>query len=288
MSSQIRKHEERELYMSFIEVDTDKCQRDRICALECPNKLIIFPDKDSYPTTVENAEEFCIHCGHCAAVCPHGALILDGTNPENLEAVHHDILPTPDQIRHFLTTRRSVRTFRKQALSRQQLEKLIDTARYAPTGSNKQQVHWLVIEDPAQVQHLAGMVVDWMRMLLPQSQDEALKRRYGRIVEAWDNGVDRVLRRAPHVIIAHSPADVFGAGTDCVISLAYLELAAYSMGLGVCWAGFLNTAATYHPPLQKALNLPEGHVPYGALMVGRPVHKYYRIPERQPARIIWR
>jgi nitroreductase/NAD-dependent dihydropyrimidine dehydrogenase PreA subunit len=273
--------------MSFIEIDTDKCQRDRICGLECPGKLIVFPEKDSYPTAVENAEEFCIHCGHCVAVCPHGALTLEDTGPESLASIIPDILPDQNQIDHFLRTRRSTRTFKKTALSRQQLEELIDIARYAPTGSNKQQVYWLIIEDQAKIQHLAGLVIDWMRMLLAQSQDEALNRRYGRLVEAWDQGIDRILRRAPHVIMAHSPGDVFGAGTDCVISLAYLELAAYSRGLGACWAGYLNTAATYHPPLQEALGLPDGHVPHGALMIGYPVYKYHRIPQREPARIIW-
>ena len=274
--------------MSFIKIDTDKCQRDRICGLECPGKLIVFAEKDSYPKPVEHADEFCIHCGHCVAVCPHGALSLEGIGPESLAAVNPDILPDQSQIDHFLITRRSTRTFKKKPLSRQQLEELIDIARYAPTGSNKQQVYWLIVEDQAKIQHLAGLVIDWMRMLLAQSQDEALNSRYGRLVEAWDKGIDRVLRGAPHVIMAHSPGDVFGAGTDCVISLAYLELAAYSRGLGACWAGFLHTAATYHPPLQEALGLPDGHVPHGALMIGYPVYKYHRIPQREPARIIWR
>ncbi|HOB11604.1 MAG TPA: nitroreductase family protein [Syntrophomonadaceae bacterium] len=273
--------------MSLIEVDTSKCQRDRICAQECPGKLIIFPQKDSYPTTIEQAGEFCIDCGHCIAVCPHGALKLKGLGPEKLEAVNHQLLPSPSQVRHFLTSRRSTRTFKKKVVSRQQIEELIDIARYAPSGSNKQQVHWLVIEGQDKVQHLAGMVADWMCMMLQHSQDEAMNRRYARVVEAWDQGVDRILRRAPSVIIAHAPADVFGVATDCVISLTYLELAAYSQGLGTCWAGFLTTAATYYPPLQEALELPAGHLPYGALMLGYPVYQYQRIPQRQPARVIW-
>lgn len=274
--------------MSLIEIDISKCQRDRICALECPGKLIVFPEKDSYPTAIERAEEFCINCGHCIAVCPHDALRLQGTGPEQLEAVNHELLPGPSQVRHFLTSRRSVRTFKKQAVSRQQIEELIDIARHAPSGSNKQQVYWLVIEDREQVQHLASMTADWMRMMLQHSPDETMKLRYGRVVEAWDQGVDRILRRAPHVIFAHAPSGEFGVATDCAISLTYLELAAYSQGLATCWAGFLNTAATYYPPLQEALKLPEGHLPYGALMLGYPVYKYHRIPQRQPARITWR
>jgi len=274
--------------MNLIEIDTTKCQRDRICAQECPGKLIIFPEKDSYPTTIEKAEEFCIDCGHCIAVCPHGALKLKGLEPEELEAVNQELLPSSSQVRHFLTSRRSVRTFKKQLVSRQQIEALIDIARHAPTGSNKQQVYWLVIEGRDKLHHMASLVADWMRLMLQHSQDEALKSRYGRVVEAWDQGVDRILRGAPQVIIAHAPASEFGVATDCAISLVYLELAAYSQGLGTCWAGFLTTAATYYPPLQEVLQLPEGHQPYGALMLGYPLYKYHRIPQRQPARITWR
>lgn len=274
--------------MSLIEVDISKCRRDRICGLECPGKLIVFPEKDSYPEVVENADQYCIHCEHCVAVCPHEALTLQGIGPEQLEAAADEQCPTQSQVRQFLISRRSARTFKKEPVSRQQIEELIDIARYAPTGSNKQQVYWLVIDGRDQLQHIASLVIDWMRMLLQHSPDEELNRRYGRLVEAWDQGVDRITRQAPHLIIAHAPADVFGAGTDCVIGLTYLELAAYSMGLGACWAGYVNAAANYYPPLQEVLQLPEGHLPYGAMMLGYPVYKYPRIPRRQPARITWR
>jgi nitroreductase/NAD-dependent dihydropyrimidine dehydrogenase PreA subunit len=274
--------------MNLFKIDTEKCQRDRICALECPGKLIEFPEKDSYPELIEQADELCIRCGHCIAVCPHGAITFEDITPEQLEKHDADLMPDKEQVRYFLTSRRSTRTYKKQPLSREQIQELIDIAAYAPTGSNRQQVHWLVIEDKAEVKRLAALVIEWMKSMLQQSGDQAGNLRYLRIIEAWDKGTDRICREAPHLIIAHAPESVFGADTDCIISLSYLELAAYAMGLGACWAGYLTTAAKYYPPLQEALDLPQGHKTYGAMLTGYPVYKYYRIPRRNEAQIIWR
>jgi len=36
------------------------------------------------------------------------------------------------------------------------------------------------------------------------------------------------------------------------------------------------------------LALPEGHVPFGAMMVGRPKYRYQRLPLRNEPQITWR
>lgn len=93
---------------------------------------------------------------------------------------------------------------------------------------------------------------------------------------------------APHAIIVHAPADNVLAPVDAPIALTYLELAAYGLGLGACWAGFLTGAATFYAPVMEALQLPEGHKYMGALMVGYPKYKYSRIPLKNKPSIIWR
>jgi hypothetical protein len=70
--------------------------------------------------------------------------------------------------------------------------------------------------------------------------------------------------------------------------LTYLELAAPAFRLGACWAGILTNAARQWPPLQQALDIPAGQAVFGALLVGHPRHRFYRIPERRAAEIIWR
>jgi len=111
---------------------------------------------------------------------------------------------------------------------------------------------------------------------------------FDRTVAAWEKGSDRILRRAPHLIVAHASPAVPLAQSDCIIALSYLELAAFAAGLGTCWAGYLNSAANIYPPLQNALALPEGHQTFGALMVGRPKYRYQRIPLRNAPNIEWR
>ena len=74
----------------------------------------------------------------------------------------------------------------------------------------------------------------------------------------------------------------------CTIALTYLELAATSMGLGTCWAGYFNVTATSFPPMQEALALPPGHQAFGSMMVGYPKFSYHRLPLRNPPAISWR
>ena len=76
--------------MSHFIIDQDKCKRDGICAAECPMRIIEFK-ADHVPTPVENAEELCIHCGHCVAICPHGAFSLADMKPEECPPVKNDL-----------------------------------------------------------------------------------------------------------------------------------------------------------------------------------------------------
>lgn len=274
--------------MSLFTIDQKKCKRDGMCAKVCPAQIILLEDKDAFPTLAENSEEFCINCGHCTAVCPHGALTLNTMPLAECPDIQHDLLPEAAQIRQLLMARRSMRFYKDRVVAHDLLEDLIDTARYAPSASNKQQVQWLVFETPTEVNRLASMVVDWTRLMLPLISDDIMARKMKSRIAAWDEGKDQLLRGAPHLIVVHSQADLPFAEADCVIALTYLELDACSKGLGTCWAGYLTTASNLHEPLTKVLNLPPGHKCFGAVMLGYPQYKYTRIPKRNAPVVTWR
>jgi nitroreductase len=274
--------------MALFSIDRDKCRRDGICAAQCPAQIIVQADRQSFPSLLNGAEEFCIRCGHCVAVCPHGAFSLSGMTPDECPPVDPGLLPGADALKHLLLARRSIRRYKKTPVSRKVLAELLDVARCAPTGSNKQQVHWIVYSQQEKVRRLAGMVVDFMKIMLPAAADEAALRRFRRIVDAWDEGQDRITRDAPHLIIAHSPSDLSFPAADCAIALTYLELYACARGLGTCWAGYFTAAANLHEPLIRELNLPAGRQCCGAVMLGYPLCRYYRIPARNEAQIHWR
>ena len=135
------------------------------------------------------------------------------------------------------------------------------------------------MEDPDEVQALAGMVVDLMKEM----------KVFPGLIRAWDQGVDNVLRGAPHLAITHADPDASEhIVEDCTLATAYLDLAAHSHGLGSCWAGFLIQAAQHYQPIIDALNLPENHTVYTALMLGYPKFRYCHIPQRDELKITWK
>ncbi len=139
-----------------------------------------------------------------------------------------------------------------------------------------------------ELRRLAGIVIDWMHWMVAQMPEAAQALHLGRTLERWNAGHDVILRGAPVLIIAHAEKENRMAPTTCTIALTYLELAATSMGLGGCWAGYFNAAATLFPPMIEALGLPEGHQCYGAMMVGYPRFNYHRLPTRKTPEILWR
>jgi len=273
--------------MPLFEVDPDKCNRDGICVDECPIKIIALKDKDSVPKPVKGAEQLCIHCGHCVAVCPTGALSHQRMRPEDCPPVKKEWRLGPEQAEHFLRSRRSIRTYKDKPVDRETLSRLIEIASHAPSGHNTQPVHWHVVHDRQILQKQIGLVVDWMRDMIKKQPEIAGMMHLDMVVAAWEMGMDTVCRGAPHVIVAHGHKDHPMAADSCVIALAYLELAAPSLGLGSCWAGFYNTAARYWPDLKAAIGLPEGHVSYGAVMVGYPKYRYHRLPLRNKPQVTW-
>lgn len=268
-------------------VNSEICKRDGICVAVCPAKLIVIKDRESVPTPVEDAEERCIDCGHCVAVCPQGALTHRSMRPDQCPPVRPEWSLDPEKVEHFLRARRSIRTYKNRPVDREIIGKLIDIARFAPSGHNMQPVRWLVIYDTDEIRRLAGLVIDWMRFMLREQPAVVEPLHLDRTVAAWESGEERICRGAPHVIVAHAPEDERAAPSACIIALAYLELAAPSFGLGACWAGYFNTAANQWPPMEKALGLPDGHISHGAMMIGHPVYTYHRLPLRNEPRITW-
>ncbi|MBM3157041.1 MAG: 4Fe-4S dicluster domain-containing protein [Chloroflexi bacterium] len=274
--------------MTIFKVDNEKCNRCGICVLECPPRIIEIKESGALPSTIQGQEERCIACGHCVAVCPLDAISLDIMSPWDCAQMQNELLPSAGQVELLLKSRRSIRAYKPERVPHDSLLKLIDIARYAPSGHNSQPLHWLIVEDPRETRRLAALVVEWMNVLIKKSPRVNELFHFDLFVSAWERGEDRVLRGAPNVIVAHAPKDTPMAQENAAIALTYLELAAYSMGLGACWAGYLLAAATSFPAMMNELALPGGHRCFGAMMVGYPKHKFRRIPLRNEPHIIWR
>ncbi|MGE4559931.1 MAG: nitroreductase family protein [Desulfobulbus sp.] len=272
--------------MEIFTIDQQTCNRDGLCAMVCPMGIIDWVHGQP-PSAADDAEKCCIRCGHCVAVCPTGSFHHRDMDPAQCPPVHAEWQLSPDQCEHFLRARRSIRVYKKQPVDRDTLRQLIEMARYAPTGINSQGVRWLVIDNRKTLDHLAGLVIDWMRWMEQEMPEMAGTLHTDRVIRRWQGGIDGILRGAPALVITHAETTNRMAPTSCTLALSYLELAATGLGLGTCWAGYFNAAVNAYAPLRQALPLAEGQQCFGAMMVGYPGLRYQRLPTRNQPEITW-
>jgi len=275
--------------MPLFKVDPEKCTLCGACVEECPPGVIEFGGQEGMPQPTEMAEELCIQCGHCVAICPESALNLRFMKPEDCRPVREELSASWEEVEQLIFSRRSIRNFIPQGVERKTLERLLEIAGYAPTARNLRPVHWLVIDGREKVNRLAAIVIAWMREMIEAGDDSRFPLGVmTKTVADWDQGRDRIARGAPQVVFAHGPLDLPASPSSCLIALTTLDLAAPSFGLGTCWAGYLNTAAGFYLPMAETLALPAGHQSFGAMMIGRPVHRYPRAPVRAGLPTTWR
>lgn len=273
--------------MSLFTVDRSLCKGDGRCAQVCPVGLIVM-NEEGIPVPVEGAGERCINCGHCVAVCPHAALSL-----ETMPASDCSVLPagwdlTVDQVERLLKGRRSIRLFKPDSVERPVIERMIDTARYAPSGTNRQPVRWVVVHETQKVAAIAQETISWMRSLIKEKSPMAEALRFENLVAGWDAGKDFICRNAPHLVLLYGIKDDMIAQGSCVIAGEYFELAALPHGIGTCWAGYAQMALNQWPPAAGIVNISKKCACFAAFLIGYPLYAYARIPQRNDPDITWR
>jgi nitroreductase/ferredoxin len=272
--------------MTTILVDQDLCTRCGICSAVCPVSIVEPADENTLPRVSDARAGMCIRCGHCEVHCPSGALLVNYLTDEKTTLPAGAGAISPGDLALYLKKRRSVRYFTKEPVPQEPVAGILDIARYAASGGNGQPVGWLIVQDPKEVHHLAGLVVDWMKSL--EGSSHPMSGYVPGLIAAWESGADPICRGAPHLVIAHIPEGNPVASVDALIALTHFDIAAPAFGVGTCWAGFLSMAAQSYKPLREALALPPGREYAYSLMFGHPQYKTYGIPRRNPVQVEWR
>ena len=147
-----------------------------------------------------------------------------------------------------IKARRSIRKFNRKEIPSELLEHMLEMARIAPSGANRQPWEMVVITDRQR-----------LKDLVPICKDQSFVGD----CSAFLVGIDDPQQK--------------WAKVDLTIALDHLTLAAVDEGLGTCWICHFDAAI-----IQKGLNLPENLVPIAITPLGYPDDNNAKRTSRKP------
>ena len=272
----------REVAMLNFIVNDKRCIRCGQCAADCPVNIIEQKAKTLPRIRPEN-EATCIQCQHCLAVCPTAAISILGHDPDLSLPLAVESFSKLEEMLRLVRGRRSVRQYRDENVDPALHRDLLTALANAPTGVNRRELTFNVIDDKAVMQRFREKTLTELQMANEAGRIPQRLAYLTNAVAAWqEQHRDVLFRTAPHALIVSAPPDAPCPQEDVALSLAYFDLLAQSAGLGTVWWGLLKSVLLMLPELKSFLGLPADHHYYGMLF-GLPAVHYARTVQRNNA-----
>ena len=264
--------------LNFV-VNQELCTRCGLCVKDCPVR-IIERQGDATPSIIEAEAADCMGCQHCLAICPTGAISILGRNPKHSVPLGPGIWPDLESMERLVRGRRSVRQYKQENVDPALLKRLLKTVANAPTGVNRQELTFRVIDDHKTMDRFRAKAMDDLAAAVAAGEIAEEFSAIERLATAYvDEGRDLVFRGAPHVLIVTAPPDAPCPHEDVTLALAYFELLAQCAGIGTVWCGLLSWVLKARPHLKADLGIPDGHLHY-QMLFGYPAIGYARTVQR--------
>jgi len=143
-------------------------------------------------------------------------------------------------ILELIKTRRSIRKYTPAAVSEEEINKILEAGRWAPSAANSQPWSFIVLRSPELRKKLADTLT-------------------------WG----RFLAQAPlGIAVTINPRASSHPVEDGAAATQNMLLEAHSLGLGACWIGTYDEA--YEANAKKVLNVPQDERLVSVLAIGRP------------------
>ena len=252
-------------------IDLAACTGCGECALDCPRRVIKMTDGRA-----EVVSEECLKCGHCLAICPVSAVRMDGLEDEILEAVEGQAMLGAEELKRHLKLRRSVRRYKQVPVERDKIEQIIEAGRLTPSGSNMQNVRYIVIQRG-----------------LDELEDEATEiYRAVSKMTGMPLGIDISKYKLERGFLFHGATAVILVvsenNTNACLAAMSMELMAEALGLGTLYVGLFARPANHDKELRRKLGLEDKENIAVCLALGYPDVTYSRSAPKKPAAVEWR
>jgi nitroreductase/NAD-dependent dihydropyrimidine dehydrogenase PreA subunit len=260
----------------IVSVDKEKCIGCGLCVADCWSHVITIKNKKA-----EVISDECLKCGHCIAVCPKDAFTISGYDQDEIKTYNGKNFEIgADVLLNAIQFRRSVRQYDNKSVEKDKIEKIIEAGRFTPTGSNKQNVRYIVVED-----NIAFLENEALKYYI---RVKRLTSLLGNLIHPSDDLSRYEL--APGFLFYGAPTLIFAVSTDDVnASLASMsmELMAESMGLGTVYVRLFTNVANKNKKIRKFLSLDKKENLVTCLATGYPHVRYLRTVPREKPDIKW-
>lgn len=178
-----------------------------------------------------------------------------------------------------MRNRRSIRRFAEKEVPRELVEKILETARWAPSGNNVQPWRFIIVTDKGKMARLSEASNQrWIAsspMVIVCLSDLEVYGRYGSysafqplvevgMIEDMDfSEFDE--KREGTSELENRMAKTLNSFLNVAIIIDHITLLAHESGLGTCWVRYFNVAA-----VRKILAIPDNFTIVALLPIGYP------------------
>ena len=148
------------------------------------------------------------------------------------------------EVQEALLNRRSIRKYKDQKLSKENLDKILKAAMYSPSAMNLQAWQFIVIDDK-------GILVETIKSI-PYA--EMLRQSAAAIIVCGDSSVEK---------------NESWLLQNCSAAIQNILLSAHGLGIGSCWIAIHGMDEIYQN-IKAQFKLPENIVPVSLISLGYP------------------
>ncbi len=161
-----------------------------------------------------------------------------------------------------ILTRKSIRKFTEEKVSKETLELLLTAAMNAPSACNQQSWYFIIVADQEKLRKLSEL----------------------------HDGVKFVKDAPIAVIICGQPSaailDYYWAD-DCAAATQNLLLAAHSLGLGATWTGINRQDSLAVQLYRENIGIPKQYFPFAMVPIGYPAEQTVSNNKYDEKKILW-
>ena len=176
-----------------------------------------------------------------------------------------------------ITSRKSIRKYRPDPIPDDIIDKILEAARWAPSGENHQPWRLIVVRDPETKKKIGRLAkigigsfcsTEYCMGRMRQFEgikDPGEREKVKRFV--YTGEVSSFLGNAPLLIVVAGSCDALDTPYDLSACAENMLLEAHSLGLGGCWVHAPLGTPRLEEKMKELLEIPPGIMHYKVLMV---------------------